>query len=508
MNFDISNKPIEWRIEPSDEEKEPFRFILKMGLETDTGYYIISNKSKIIFNRKGSDENGSFDCTPMKRYIENSDKYLEFYLPITLDVYREIEDLRIGNHLEVYLHIEEMLLISYIMPQRPTFKTGQSATKAYFDQYSNQRVNLLVKFDITKIPESKLLILQNDWAEKVIKPMGMGERIIIEIPCNLPELSNIAYDDGELEKLKNNLSRTIEKLKFTNDEYLAKRDHDACIQNLRGAAELLHKLPHNPEKPKHYPYIKSYKEFLFEKSGTGSKEISQEILVNIFNIIDSIFNISSKSVHEIESSSGSTFEYHPKKEDAELLLGAYSLVCSWITNKLERAALISQKSPYIDENLKSPLNWIKEHISSDDKIFSWWYFGCKISNYTKKDVCIPAPSERIKDILKKTWNSDQVGLSQNREAKDVADALLTTDPKETLEIMQTQDAKYIFIHRDDLSMLEEIFIAARKPLSSLNKINPEDSIKGTFMDMALKKEIPNGFELVYDDDYVVIYKAI
>jgi hypothetical protein len=219
MVFDISNKPIEWRIEQAEEEGKPFRFILKMGLETDTGFYIINNKSKIIFNRKNSDEYQGFDCAPTKKYIENSDRSIEFYLPITLDVYREIEDLRMGNHLEVHLHIEEMFLISYFMTQRPNMKTGQSATKPYSNQYGNQQQLLTVKYDTTKIPESTLLILQNEWAEKVIKPMGMGERIIVEIPCKLPELSDIAYDDGELEKLKNNLKRTIAKLKLINDEY-------------------------------------------------------------------------------------------------------------------------------------------------------------------------------------------------------------------------------------------------------------------------------------------------
>lgn len=505
MNFDISTKPIDWRIEPSTGESELFNFILKMGLENDTGLYIINNKSKIVFNRRDSEEMLELYCFPKKIYIENSDKNIEFYLPITLEIYQEIEDLRLGNHLEVRLFIEEMFLVSYLLPQRPI--KGQSATKAYFDQ-TTQRHNLLVRYDSTEIPESTMLILQNDWAEKVIKPIGMGDRIIIELPCRFPELKDIAYDDGELEKLRNNLNRAIEKLKLTKDEYLTKKDHDACVKNLRSAVELLHKLPHNPAKPKQFPFVKSYKEFLFEKSGTGSKEISQEIIEDIFKMVDSIFNISSKSVHEIESSSGCTFDYCPKKEDAELLLGAYSLICSWIANKFERAFMLSQKSPYIDENLKRPLDWIKEHISPDERIFSWWYYGGKINRYTKNDVCISAPSDNIKHLLKKKWNSECSDLSLNREAKDVAEALLAIDQRETLEIMQTQDTKYIFIEKDDVSMLDEIFTAARKPLSMINKTNPVKSIEGSFMIKALNRESIDGFELAYYDNDVVIYKTI
>ncbi len=506
MNFNIS-KPLDWRVEQLEEADKRFGFILKMELETDTSYYIINNESKIIFNRKSTEDWKGFDCSPLERYIKNSDRQIEFYLPLTTEKYREIEDLRMGNHLEAHLHIEEMFLISYFMSERPGPKANASPTKAYLDQYNNQQKNLLVKYDTLKNPESKLLILQDEWTEKVIKPLGMGERFIIELPIVLPELSDIAYDDGELKKLRKNFGRTIELLRLANDEYLTKRDHNACIRDLRSAVELLHKLPHDPSKGKQYHYIKSYKEFLFEKSGTGSKEISQEIIVNIFEMIDAIYNISSKSVHEIESSSGSTFEYLPKQEDAELLLGTYSLICAWIANKFERATLKSRKSPYIDESLRRSLDWINEHTSSDERILSWWYYGSKINGYAKRDVCISSPSQIIMDILKKPFDPDLFEISKNRDAKDVAEALLTNDPRETAEIMQTQDANYIFIHKNDLSMLDEIFASSRKQSALINKSNPRESIKGSFMDKALNKEVLTGFEIVYDDDDAVIYKA-
>ena len=483
MIFDIS-KPLEWRIE-QQEADERFRFILKMSLENDFEYYILNSKSKIIFDRKNSEDYTEFDCIPMKRYVPVSDKYIEFYLSITYEKYREIEDLRMGGHLEVYLSIDEMFLISYSMPERPSLKTNTSPTKNYFDKYNNQQKTLVVKYDASKIPESRLLILQNEWNEKVTKPMGMGERFIIELPTALPDLKDIAYDDGELKKLRKNFGRTIEKLKLANDEYLTKRDHNACIRDLRSAVELLHKLPHDPSKPKQYHYIKSYKEFLFEKSGTGSKEISQEIIGNIFDMIDSIYSISSKSVHEIESSSGSTFEYWPKQEDAELLLGTYSLICAWIANKFERASSRCLKSPYIDEDLRHSLDWINEQTTSEDRIFSWWYYGSKINSYAKRDVCISSPSQIIMDITKKPFDPDLFEASMNRDARDVAEALLASDPKETAEIMQVQDANHIFIHKDDLSMLDEIFASSRIQSDLINKSNPRESIKGSFMDKAV-----------------------
>jgi hypothetical protein len=57
-------------------------------------------------------------------------------------------------------------------------------------------------------------------------------------------------------------------------------------------------------------------------------------------------------------------------------------------------------------------------------------------------------------------------------------------------------------------MLDEIFASSRKQLALINKSNPRESISGSFMDKALNKEALSGFELVYNDDDVVIYKAI
>lgn len=188
-----------------------------------------------------------------------------------------------------------------------------------------------------------------------------------------------------------------------------------------------------------------------------------------------------------------------------MLLGVYSLICSWFAGKFERASLISLKQPYIDDNLKRPLDWIKENISEEERIISWWYYGNKINGYTQRDVCITSPSENIENIVKMKWVQDQTELAPNRDARDVAQALLAVDIQETAQLIRSLDAEYIFIHKDDVSSLEELFIAARKPFDNTQGI---DQIKGSFIDKALNKESLNGFELKYHDEYAVIYRVV
>lgn len=233
MKFEISIKPIAWYFEPFTEEVAHSRFILKMGLETDLGYRIMENNAKIILKRKGSEDRQSFKCNPIKRYINSNDKFIEFYFNMTLENYCKIENLRMGTYLEAYLDIEEMLLMSFQLPERPAKGVNPSAMSYYPNQFSNSLQYSIIKYDIAKLADSTILVLPDEWAEKVIKPFGMGERIILELPCEYPELDGLVYDNGELEELKNNLKRAIDKIKIINDDYRANRNHNSCIKDLR-----------------------------------------------------------------------------------------------------------------------------------------------------------------------------------------------------------------------------------------------------------------------------------
>lgn len=344
--FEIGRTPKEWRIEEPKEGMIYKNFVLKMELESQDSRRILYNKSIIFFRRRSFDDPIEISCAPCKNYISHSkDKCLEFYFPLTPKTYNRIESIRDGNDLEVYLCIEEMFLIPYLMPDRPRRHSAQSMTMYSEDGYGSPSIDrkpITITYDGTKCEDCKLTIHRDEWAEKVIRPLGMGERFIIEIPYRFPDIIDGEYDE-KLEEMKSRLEDGIESLKMCSDEYNQNRDHLKCAMSIRRKpAEILHRLPHNTNPPaksyKNYDYIEVYKQFLIEKSGTGTKEISQNTLDHIFKIIDEIYGLSSLIAAHTYNKDDEQFNYNPYIEDAQMLLGITSLIYYWMGKKFERAA--------------------------------------------------------------------------------------------------------------------------------------------------------------------------
>jgi hypothetical protein len=342
--FEIGNKPISYRIDESKDGSNYKNFVLTMGLEAQYSTRILYSKAKIIIKRRRSEEFVEINCKPYADYIDST-KNLEFYFPITPKTYIEIESIRKGGDLEVYLSIEEMFLHPFQMPPEVRRPPNQ-ITKVYQDANGPGRDErlLIINYDTSACEDCKLEIFRDDWAEEVIEPLGMGERFIIEIPCKFPGLSEGEHDEKIIE-LKNNLEKGIELLQECIDEYNKTQEHKACIIKTRSILELLHGLKHDQlfekdgRRGKNPEYIKAYKEYLIEKSKTGTTEVSRDIINNTFDIIDALFSISSKSVHLIGREEKEVFRYTPNIEDAQMLLGITSLLYNWIAKKLEGSAV-------------------------------------------------------------------------------------------------------------------------------------------------------------------------
>lgn len=198
----------------------------------------------------------------------------------------------------------------------------------------------MIKYDTSKFIDAELLILQDDWVEKVIKPLGMGERFIVEIPCKLPTIPEGTLSP-DLNDLKEKLEKGILKLKDAIDEYNKGRDAEKCIAKVREASDNLHgiktfEIKYGVGKPKDLDSIRLYSEFLIENTRTGSEEISNEIMQSIEIIIDQIFNMSSKVPHGLTRKK-ETFDYEPSCEDAEMILGIMSLTCYWMSTKFNKS---------------------------------------------------------------------------------------------------------------------------------------------------------------------------
>jgi hypothetical protein len=342
--FDIKNKPKMWYIEmPKDNEKYQ-KFVLRLDLETDSGYRILDHNAKFIFRKRGGNDNLELPCMTLKKYISQQDENIDFYIKLDLNNYNDLESLRMGGHLEVKLLIEEMFLIPFERLQRAERKTSQSATEVYRDfwlsQYTTSKPQIIIKYDATKLSDCELLILQDEWVEKLIKPLGMGDRFVVEIPCQLPDIAAGTPRDRDLKMLKERLERGMDLLKKAISEYNAGKDHKKCITNIREVSDILHKLGHDKTKSKDLSRIRLYGEYLIENTGTGSNQISQEIIESTFAIIDKIFDTSSKVPHGVNKK-GETFDYTPDYEDAEMLLGITTLVYFWLSKKFEESVIKS-----------------------------------------------------------------------------------------------------------------------------------------------------------------------
>jgi hypothetical protein len=335
--FDITTKPEDWRLEQPQNDEKYYRFILIMGLKTDIDYRLLDQNSKLIFKKRGGERTLELPCSPLRKYFGRTDKNIGFFIELSLKNYLDLESLRMGGHLMVKLSVNEMFLVPFTKPEKGRRESPQSATEIFTNPYIHQYFDsIMIKYDTTKFVDAELLILQDDWVEKVIKPLGLGERFIVEIPCKLPTISEGTLSP-DLNDLKDKLEKGILKLKDAIEEYNKGRDAEKCIAKVREASDNLHgiktfEIKYEIGKAKDLESIRLYSEFLIENTGTGSKEISIEIMQSVQIIIDQIFNMASKVPHGLTRKK-ETFDYDPCFEDAEMILGIMSLIYYWMSTK-------------------------------------------------------------------------------------------------------------------------------------------------------------------------------
>ena len=150
-------------------------------------------------------------------------------------------------------------------------------------------------------------------------------------------------------------------------------------------------------------------------------------------------------------------------------------------------------SNYFDQRYRKSLDWIKENLNPNDKIMCWWDYGHMIRGYTGIDVVIYAPS---KDILETVANKKgPKDLMPSEIVHDVANALVTDNHKETIDIMRKYNANYLFITQSEESTGNIIASIVGKKLND-NSIIIRAIRRG---------EIP-GFLIAYEDENVIIYK--
>ena len=100
--------------------------------------------------------------------------------------------------------------------------------------------------------------------------------------------------------------------------------------------------------------------------------------------------------------------------------------------------------------------------------------------------------------------------SGKEKIDDVVLALTTTDAGKTINIMEKYNADYVFVTARDASTGFVLFKIAGLDLEEYvdENFKPKEKAQSTILFKMINMESVEGFELVYDDSNVRIYKLI
>lgn len=166
-----------------------------------------------------------------------------------------------------------------------------------------------------------------EWVNSVLKKMGYGDRLILEIPIAFPSLDRLQEGSwSNLSDLQSRLVRAIKSLQQAQEEYLNYRNRD-CLDRVREASDSLKKFLHDNE---------NFPEALLVRTATCSGNIAPELFGSLTNIVDAVFNFASKCPHAV-TKAGNLMDYQPEAEDAEFLIGTTAAVLAYLSRKLEKS---------------------------------------------------------------------------------------------------------------------------------------------------------------------------
>lgn len=155
-------------------------------------------------------------------------------------------------------------------------------------------------------------------------------------------------------------------------------------------------------------------------------------------------------------------------------------------------------------NIKDGLDWIKTNTPEDSVFLCWWDHGHMVKGYAERDVIVRNPSE---EILESVLDPNEIEeFDPHERIVDVATAFSTTDPSQTLRIMQKYGASYILVQKDDLMKASWIFWAAGlDPTEYIEKGDFNEKGKNTMI-IRFLEDRNTGFVLVYHDQETKVYK--
>lgn len=166
------------------------------------------------------------------------------------------------------------------------------------------------------------------------------------------------------------------------------------------------------------------------------------------------------------------------------------------------------------EEMMPALEWIKQDTPDDATFLMWWDYGKTLEGYTgRRSVVIDQSMAIMKTVSKFANMSDEeleamdCRCDPDEVVRDVAIALMAEDPDETATIMKNYSADYLLVHEENRVNFWAIVFASRKNVEDYSENHePTERAFGTTVFRAINHEELEGFDLVYIDEKVVIYR--
>ncbi len=322
-NLDIKKIPNALRVESIKLGDLYPKLVLEVELTTPLSFIILESKAKNMLEKEGGDGHLEILCKPYEMHRSSNSSYIRFYTFLTPELYQSIETFRAGENIKICLNISRLCILKYEDTSTTTPVQEESVTSVVVGNIISNNLSIVSYYG------DGLLITREQWSDKVLKPLGVSDRFIFEMPCKLPDIVLLNIEDAPLNELKDRIVRGIGLLRIATDEYNTTKDVEKTVGYVRQATDLLHNIQDRDA------LFSIYGSYLIEKSFTGSDNISEDIIKEMFRVIDSLFSISSKVPHETKQN-GAMMEYRPKYEDADALLGIVSFVYYFLSQKFER----------------------------------------------------------------------------------------------------------------------------------------------------------------------------
>jgi len=189
-------------------------------------------------------------------------------------------------------------------------------------------------------------------------------------------------------------------------------------------------------------------------------------------------------------------------------------------NSLEPASFSYTKdgknySAELYPRLLPAMSWIRDSTPKQAIFLSWWDHGHMIRGVAERNVIIFGPSREILYTVSKYARLSKEELSKiecpecnpHERVMDVVDALITSDPNRTKNIMKKYNSEYVLVTESDRATVMHFLIAGYDPSTYLDEGHkPKENAMQLVLFKMIDGKAVRGFEKVYSDRMVRIYK--